>query len=320
MTKKSFSNGISSILLLIFLASLILFGYFVFTGRIDRNLFNRLISPYCNIPIKITIGNIDPRFKISSEILHKELTEASEVWEKEAGKDLFVFDGKNKSTVTVNFIYDERQQEALESSKALADLKAAWSQYESLVNSRKTLGARYDALKIKYENDVLAYNKKLNAYEARVEAWNQSPGSREEFNALKQEEASVNKSYSNLEAERKQVNNLAAEVNNDNSDITNLYEELSIKTKEYNKNFASDDQITVGEYDGNYDINIYQYVDLNQLKITLAHELGHSLGMDHTQNEISIMYPLQSKQSGNVLLLTEEDKAELLRVCKSKIE
>lgn len=316
---SKYSKGVSSILLLILLGSLLVFGYFVQTGRIDRNFFRRLTDPYCNVPIKINLGKIDSRFKLKNETILKELEDASRVWEDESGKDLFVFDGKNKSTITVNFIYDERQEEALASAKALEELKAKWRTYESSVLTLKSLARRYDSLKNEYESDQVAYERRLNDYEARVRAWNRNPGDASEYEALRKEEVAMKGAYNNLEKERRELNGLVDQVNSQNDQVQNLYIELSKETKIYNQQFASDEQITVGEYDGNYDINIYQYTDLDQLKVTLAHEIGHSLGMEHTQNPLSIMYPLQTNQSGDNLVLTAEDIEEFKRVCGTKI-
>ena len=320
MVEQMFLNkrprGFSQILMILFLGSLLLFGYYYKEGKISLATFRGLQDPYCNIPIKITLGDIDSRFGLKNETILKELAVASDAWEKEEKKDLFVFDGKNKSTVIVNFIYDERQQVTLEGEKAKAKLEAGWSSYEDMIAQRKALALRYDSLQTSYEAAIKIYNSRLAQFERMVKEWNRKQGNEAQYNALKQEEAAVNQLFENLEKQRITINSLSSQINKYNEDIKTLYDSLVIKTNEYNHLFSSDDPITVGEYDGTYYINIYQYTDLAQLRITLAHELGHALGMDHTENENSIMYPLQSKQSGESLTLTAEDRAELHRVCE----
>lgn len=310
------NKGFSQILLILLLGSLLLFGYFYKEGRITLATLRGLKDPYCNVPIKITLGEIDPRFKLKNETILKELNIASSVWEKEETKELFVFDGKSKSKVIVNFVYDERQLETVESTKAKVALEAGWDSYESLIAQRKTLATRYDNLQSSYETGIKSYNTRLSTYENMVREWNRKQGSEAEFKALKAEGAAIKQLFSNLEKQRLSINSLADQINKFNNDIKSLYDKLVNQTNEYNHLFSSDDPITVGEYDGTYYINIYQYTDLAQLRITLAHELGHALGMDHTENERSIMYPLQSKQIGETLVLTTEDKAELHRVCQ----
>jgi len=310
------NKGFSKILLILFLGSLLLFGYFYKEGRITLASLRGLRDPYCNVPIAITLGDIDPRFKLRNEAILKELEIAANVWEKEESRDLFVFNEKSKSKVIVNFVYDERQQETLESTRARDALEAGWDSYENLIAQRKTLSTRYDSLQSAYESGIKTYNSKLASYESMVREWNRKQGTESEYKALKAEGDAVNLMFNNLEKQRLSINSLADQINKFNSDIKILYDKLVSQTNEYNHLFSSDDPITVGEYDGTFYINIYQFTDPAQLRITLAHELGHALGMDHTVNEKSIMYPLQSKQTGESLILTAEDKAELHRVCK----
>jgi predicted Zn-dependent protease len=309
-------QGFSTILLVLFLSSLLLLGYYYKEGKISLATLRGLKDPYCNIPILITLGDIDKRFNLSTETISKELNIASNVWEKEAKKDLFIFDGKGKSKVIVNFVYDDRQKETVESTKARASLESGWAKYESLIDQRKVLAVKYDSEQSTYDLAIKKYNVRLENLEKSVRAWNKKQGSEAEYRALQSEQSAVDQMFNSLEKQRITINSLAAQINTYNEKIKTLYNGLVTQTNEYNHLFSSDDPITIGEYDGTYYINIYQYSDLAQLRVTLAHELGHALGMDHVENEKSIMYPLQSKQSGETLILTAEDLSELSRVCE----
>lgn len=316
MPLKKLNRGFSFLLFLLFIASVLIAGYYIQEKKLTLGDFRGLVNYECNVPILITLGDIDPRFKLSNDTILKALDTSSQVWEKAVNKDLFVFDGKNKSKVIVNFVYDSRQQEAVLSSAAKKELESGWATYEKLVSDRKAIDIQYQNLKTSYESDLANYNQEVKNYQTNVNSWNKKPGTKEEYLALKTEETRLASQYSALEKKRISVNSLADKVNTYNSQISDLYQKLSLQTQKYNKQFASDNQITVGEYDGTYYINIYQYISLDQLRITLAHELGHALGMNHVENENSIMYPLQGKQNGENLTLTKEDLLELNRVCK----
>ncbi|MDQ3089551.1 MAG: M10 family metallopeptidase domain-containing protein [bacterium] len=310
------AKGFSSILLLILLGSILFLTFQVNSGKVTLGSFTGIGGRVCNTPIKIELGEVDPRFKLSQQVILNELETASKVWEDGSDKDLFLFEGKGKSKVIVKFIYDNRQQEVIQSGEAKKELENEWSEYEKMVGERKILINEYENLKITYEKDKRSYDTRLNNYEERVKNWNQKQGTAEEYRALKKEEVVIESLYNKLEASRSAINRKGSAINNTNELIESLYNEVASKTNDYNRLFSSDEEITVGEYDGLFYINIYQYTNLEQLRITLAHELGHSLGMDHIENEKSIMYPLQSKQDGDVLFLTNEDKAELSRVCE----
>ena len=310
------SRGIGKVLIIMFLGSLFMLAYYYKEGRITLASFKNLRDPYCNIPIKIILGDVDTRFNLGNETILKELETASRAWENNYSKDLFTFEGTSKGKVVVNFIYDARQEETLESEKARSLLRAGWERYEEMASERKILANRYESLQSTYDSAVKNYNTRLASYENKVREWNRKQGTESEYRALKAEGETIDQMFESLEKQRIFINNLAAQINESNEEIQSVYAKLIMETNEYNRQFSSDEPITVGEYDGTYYINIYQFTDLAQLRITLAHELGHSLGMDHTENEKSIMFPLQSKQAGDSLLLTEEDRAEFQRVCK----
>jgi hypothetical protein len=65
------------------------------------------IAP-CSIPITYRIGVIDPRFGVSTSTFKDDIAQATQIWDKPLGKELFVYDQKN-GEVTVNLTYDSRQ-------------------------------------------------------------------------------------------------------------------------------------------------------------------------------------------------------------------
>jgi len=54
-------------------------------------------------------------------------------------------------------------------------------------------------------------------------------------------------------------------------------------------------------------IQIYGYASLNDLRLTLAHELGHALGLKHTTDPKSLMYPYLKEQDIRNFKLTDSD-------------
>jgi predicted Zn-dependent protease len=63
------------------------------------------------------------------------------------------------------------------------------------------------------------------------------------------------------------------------------------------------------------EINIYEFDSRTALLRVLAHEFGHALGLDHNDNEQSIMHYLNSSTN---LKPTKEDLAALREVCATR--
>ncbi len=51
-------------------------------------------------------------------------------------------------------------------------------------------------------------------------------------------------------------------------------------------------------------IQIYGFTSFDDLRLTLAHEFGHSLGLKHTDDPKSLMYPLLREQDIHNFKLT----------------
>ena len=96
-------------------------------------------------------------------------------------------------------------------------------------------------------------------------------------------------------------------------------EAYNSKLNAYQSRYGEAREFDQGEYNGSQ-INIYQFRDLPELRLVLAHELGHALGMNHTENSASIMYYLMQDQDMDAPALSPEDQAVFSRICGVKDE
>lgn len=268
----------------------------------------------CEKPLAYSFGNIDHRFSLSQGDLQKVSEQAGGIWDEAAGKKLFQYDPK--SDFKINFIYDDRQAQSQASDKLDSQLKGLNDEHEAVVNDYNSLS---DGLKKRldaYNASVKDYKNKLDSYNQEVSFWNAKGGAPDdEFRKLKNEKEDLDKTFSGLEKERVAINNLVGKTNalvQKESTIVNSYNS-SLST--YNQTYGSSREFDKGLYDGK-EINIYQFHNLDDLRLALAHEMGHAIGLDHVENPKSIMYYLMGEQDINNPQLSAEDMAALKGVCQ----
>src|SRR3989344_5147674 len=83
-------------------------GYVVFLNRQNYQDLIDSLHP-CDKPITYRIDTVDPKFNLRRDKFAADVDEASKIWNKGQGKNLFVYDPNGK--LSINMIFDERQAE-----------------------------------------------------------------------------------------------------------------------------------------------------------------------------------------------------------------
>lgn len=255
----------------------------------DKLSLDKLLhrSP-CSTPISYGVGYVDKRFNITTEQLKVNIGNAADIWNKAEGKQLFVYNPAAK--LQINMIYDERQ---------------------ALTNQINGLEGQLQSGKQVLQPQIDEYNKLLADFKSRmlnlnsqIDSWNARGGAPpDEYKQLIQEQQTLQKDADNLNSLARKLN---LQTNNYNNQVVNINQ--TIET--FNADLAKKPE--EGLYiAGENRIEIYFDSNQSELEHTIAHEMGHALGIDHNNNPNSIMYPYTTEMQKP----TSEDVSGLNVIC-----
>ena len=150
-----------------------------------------------------------------------------------------------------------------------------------------------------------------------VESWNKGKrNSKEQFEQLEQERASLQAEAGKLRVLETQLNEVVREINTLVETLNRIARSLNLNVETYNTIGATrGESFTGGLYSQDEEgrsIDIYEFSSREKLVRVLAHELGHALGLEHVSDPKAIMYYLNEGEAGT---LTETDLSALQTLC-----
>ncbi|CAI3122528.1 hypothetical protein MWMV8_MWMV8_03371 [Acinetobacter calcoaceticus] len=268
-------------------------------------------------PLKYQIAFIDPRFQLTKEQLIEISQQAAEIWHKQTGKTYFIYD--SGAQLSINLIYDDHQMMKSVQQENLNTLLQKQEQWrikneEIILNKREIdqLSSDLNKKKISLKAEFEQYQRDVTRFNQGEQRYYRADELKEQQNQLQQKSGNLQNESNNLNIKIQLLNAKVKELNQEQSDLTTLMTRFKLEQK------ASIQPFHKGLFSQNQ-IQIYGYTSLNDLRLTLAHEFGHALGLKHTTDPKSLMYPRLKEQDIHNFKLTDSD-LELLGSIYSSIK
>ncbi|WP_109441728.1 matrixin family metalloprotease [Acinetobacter haemolyticus] len=224
-------------------------------------------------PLHYRIADFDPRLNITHQQMIEISKQAAAIWEKDTGQNYFVYDPN--AEFSIHLVMDQRQIRSLKRSENLQQLE---QQQQIWLNKNKQL----QELKRQFA-----------------------------FSAAHLESMQHENSMETLiyQQHLEQHQQLTQQLDLQTQKSKQLYQKLTQAIEQFNQTFAPQ-VLHKGQFQGKQ-IFIYEFSSIDDLRLTLAHEFGHALGLKHTQDPQSLMYPRIKLQDAKNFKLTDTDLALL---------
>ncbi|MCY6413796.1 matrixin family metalloprotease [Acinetobacter sp. VNH17] len=256
-------------------------------------------------PLYYRIAEVDPRFNLTTQQLLELTQQAAKIWEQETGQQHFIYDPQ--AEFSINLVYDERQQHSSNRIQGLNQLKQQQKQWENQnqqLQQIKDEVQRTTALIVSKQSQLTV---QFQQYNMEVQRFNQQRSSSkdmaEQFN---QRQHALELQSAALQREIQQHNQKTQQLNQEIIRLNHNNQQLVASANQFNQVFHPR-LFHKGLFNGRQ-ITVYEFSSLEDLRMTLAHEFGHALGLPHTDDPSSLMYPVIQKQNIQKFSLTDSDR------------
>ena len=272
-----------------------------------NSLTDRITHPL-DTRLRYRIAEVDPRFKLSVEQVEAISQQATQVWKDGTGKDYFVYDPN--AQLAIHLIYDERQYESEQRREHLSRLETNQQQW---LNKKKQLDQiEQEVLQNKQilDQKQLQLDQQIQYYNQERQIAQRSPSSSVNAEYFQQRQQHLQQNVEQLQQEIGQYNQKISQLNQQIDELNALDQQLNASVKQYKQRFQPH-LFHKGLFNGKQ-ILIYEFESEDDLRLTLAHELGHALGLQHTDDPHALMHPVMKDQDIAHFRLTQADRDLLL--------
>lgn len=297
----------------------ILLGLIIFTAyfaiqrmmhpQLNHNsVIDRLSHPL-DTRLRYRIGEVDPRFNLSQSQVQNLAQQAAEIWHVGTLKNLFVYDPNAK--LTINLIYDERQAESNARSQEMKILENTQQYTHSEKQKIQQIQTELDMANHQLDMQRTNYQSKVDQYNQLVNSINQAQQNLDVNTRfqLDQQKDQLLVEQAQLKQQLDNYNQKVYELNQQVEQLNSVNQQFNQSVDRFNHRFQPR-QFDKGVFDGR-SINIYEFTSNDDLRVTIAHELGHALGLLHNNDPKALMYPMMKEQDLQNFKLTTADLAML---------
>lgn len=268
---------------------------------------DRLLHPL-DTRLRYQIAEVDPRFGLSKNEVIQLSQEAIQIWHEGTHQPLFVYD--DQSLLKIHLIYDDRQAEYNAFKKTQQQLNRENNNNQRISNNLDLSKSNLDQMQRSLRQQHIQLQADAQSLQQQNMSWSRIE------NTHGENRQHIENQYQQLKEKARRLESDIAYYNQLNHNLNQQVNEHNSNIDHYNKgimqakNRFPPHEFHKGVFMGNQ-IQIYQFDAQDDLRLTLAHELGHALGLGHHADPEALMYPVLGEQNLQHFKLKPADQSLL---------
>lgn len=268
---------------------------------------DRLLHPL-DTRLRYQIAEVDPRFGLSKNEVIQLSQEAIQIWHEGTHQPLFVYD--DQALLKIHLIYDDRQAEYNAFKKTQQQLNRENNNNQRISNNLDLSKSNLDQMQRSLRQQHIQLQADAQSLQQQNMSWSRIE------NAHGENRQHIENQYQQLKEKARRLESDIAYYNQLNHNLNQQVNEHNSNIDHYNKgimqakNRFPPHEFHKGVFMGNQ-IQIYQFDAQDDLRLTLAHELGHALGLGHHADPEALMYPVLGEQNLQHFKLKPADQSLL---------
>lgn len=252
----------------------------------------RILHPFDD-RIRYRVAEVDSRFGLSKEQVIELSKEAIQIWSLGTGKDFFVYD--DNARLSVHLIYDERQHNTEERKKHIAVIDREQQQWSSKKQEVDAISQDLQRNRQILDSKKIELDQLVDSYNQHIAHINRLGGAESELQkTLHEQSQQLQIRMQAMQIEIDQHNFNISRLNQKVDALNQLNYRIDDSVSHFNQKFQPR-LFDKGLFNGRA-IYIYEFENTDDLRVTLAHEFGHALGLKHHETPEALMYPMLDNQ------------------------